>query len=379
MRYRSFGKLDWRPSALGFGAMRLPIVDGDSSKIVEAKAIKMIRYAIDQGVNYIDTAYPYHKGNSEIVVGKALKDGYRKKVKLATKLPVWLVEEGKDFDKFLDEQLKKLKVNHIDFYLFHGLDRQRWEKICKLDIFSWAEKALSDGRIGYLGFSFHDSYKVFQKIIDDYNKWTFCQIQYNFLDVDFQAGKRGLKYAASKGLAVVVMEPLKGGKLAELPQAIQKMWQKAKAKRTPVDWALQWVWNQPRISLLLSGMSTLQQVKENVQSANLSAVNSLKPEELSLIDQIREKYEKLVPISCTQCKYCLPCPQGINIPRILDIYNNAKFFGRLKKAKSSYQSLDKKASSCVQCGQCEKLCPQKIEIRKWLKKADALLSSPDQL
>jgi len=379
MRYRSFGKLDWRPSALGFGAMRLPIVDGDSSKIVEAKAIKMIRYAIDQGVNYIDTAYPYHKGNSEIVVGKALKDGYRKKVKLATKLPVWLVEEGKDFDKFLDEQLKKLKVNHIDFYLLHGLDRQRWEKICKLDIFSWAEKALSDGRIGYLGFSFHDSYKVFQKIIDDYNKWTFCQIQYNFLDVDFQAGKRGLKYAASKGLAVVVMEPLKGGKLAELPQAIQKMWQKAKAKRTPVDWALQWVWNQPRISLLLSGMSTLQQVKENVQSANLSAVNSLKPEELSLIDQIREKYEKLVPISCTQCKYCLPCPQGINIPRILDIYNNAKFFGRLKKAKSSYQSLDKKASSCVQCGQCEKLCPQKIEIRKWLKKADALLSSPDQL
>jgi len=379
MRYRSFGKLDWRPSALGFGAMRLPIVDGDSSKIVEAKAIKMIRYAIDQGVNYIDTAYPYHQGNSEIVVGKALKDGYRKKVKLATKLPVWLVEKGKDFDKFLDEQLKKLKVEHIDFYLLHGLNRQRWEKICKLDIFSWAEKALSDGRIGYLGFSFHDSYKVFQKIIDDYNKWTFCQIQYNFLDVDFQAGKRGLKYAASKGLAVVVMEPLKGGKLAELPQAIQKMWQKAKAKRTPVDWALQWVWNQPRISLLLSGMSTLQQVKENVQSANLSAVNSLKPEELSLIDQIREKYEKLVPISCTQCKYCLPCPQGINIPRILDIYNNAKFFGRLKKAKSSYQSLDKKASSCVQCGQCEKLCPQKIEIRKWLKKADALLSSPDQL
>lgn len=372
MKYRSFGKLNWRPSALGFGAMRLPIIDGDSAKIDEAKAIKMIRYALDQGVNYIDTAYPYHKGKSEIVVGKALKDGYRKKVKLATKLPVWLLEKGQDFDKFLDEQLRKLKVDQIDFYLFHSLNKQHWEKICKLNVFSWAEKAINDGRIGCLGFSFHDSLEVFKKIVDGYDQWTFCQIQYNFLDIDFQAGRRGLKYAASKGLAVVVMEPLQGGKLAKPPQAICKMWQTAKTKRTPVDWALQWVWNQPEVSLLLSGMSTFKQVKENVLSAHRSALNLLKPEELSLVNQIREKYKKLIPIPCTQCKYCLPCPEGIDIPRIFDIYNSAKLFDGLKKAKSHYQSLDKKASRCIQCGQCEELCPQKIEIRKWLKKAEKI-------
>ena len=208
MNYRKFGKLDWKVSALGFGAMRLPLVGGAHDKVDEPEAIRMIRYAIDHGVNYLDTAYPYHGGQSERIVGNALKDGYRAKMKLATKLPVRMVESAQDFDRFFNQQLERLQTDKLDFYLFHGLSAQSWAKVRDMQILKWAETQMAKGRFAHLGFSFHDSYDAFKGIIDDYDNWTLCQIQYNYMDVENQAGRRGVEYAASKGLAIVVMEPL---------------------------------------------------------------------------------------------------------------------------------------------------------------------------
>jgi predicted aldo/keto reductase-like oxidoreductase len=307
MKYRNFGKLRWKVSALGFGAMRLPIIGNDAAKINEPEAIRMIRYAIDHGVNYVDTAYPYHGGNGETLVGKALKDGYREKVKLATKMPTWLVNSKQDMDRYFEEQLKRLGTN-VDFYLLHGLNRERWQKLEALGVIDWAEKKMGQGGFGHLGFSFHDEYDVFENIVDSYENWTLCQIQYNYVDVRYQAGTRGLKYAASKGLAVVVMEPIAGGRLAvKPPKPIQEIWDKARVKRTGAEWALLWVWNHPEVSVALSGMSNMQQVKENVRTANNSGINKLTKEELSFINRARLEYKNVGFIGCTGCRYCLPC------------------------------------------------------------------------
>jgi predicted aldo/keto reductase-like oxidoreductase len=255
VKYRKFGKLDWKVSALGFGAMRLPIIDGDTGRIDEPEAIRMIRYAIDHGVNYVDTAYPYHKGNGEILVGKALQEGYREKTRLATKLPSWLVNSYEDMTKCLVEQLEKLQTDYVDFYLLHGLTKERWGKLKGLNVLGWLEKAKDEGKIRHIGFSFHDDFSLFKEIIDSYDSWTFCQIQYNYRDIDYQAGTKGLKYAASKGLAVVVMEPLLGGLLASKPHPdVQTIWDEAKLEMSLADLALQWVWNHLEVSVALSGM-----------------------------------------------------------------------------------------------------------------------------
>jgi predicted aldo/keto reductase-like oxidoreductase len=289
MQYRTFGKLDWEPSALGFGAMRLPVIDDNPGKIDEPEATRMLRYAIDHGVNYVDTAYPYHEETSETFLGRALQDGYRQRIKLATKLPSWLVKVAEDCDRYLNEQLERLQTETIDFYLLHGLNEERWPKLRDLNVLEWAEKAMADGRIRYLGFSFHDRYDVFQEIVDASDQWTFCQIQYNYMDEEHQAGTRGLKYAADKGLAVVVMEPIRGGQLARNPpQAIAELWDTAAPRRTPADWALQWVWNHPEVSVVLSGMSTMEQVKQNVASASQSGPGTLTADELALIARVRD-------------------------------------------------------------------------------------------
>lgn len=369
MQYRKFGKLDWEVSALGFGAMRLPTLDGDTAKIDEPEATRMLRYAIDQGVNYVDTAYPYHGGQSEIFVGKALKDGYREKVKLATKMPSWLVNEAADFDKLLNEQLEKLQTDHIDFYLLHALKEEWWEKYKELDVMEWADKAIADGRIGHLGFSFHDKYPVFQQIVDEYDKWTFCQIQYNYMDIENQAGTQGLQYAAEKGLAVVVMEPLLGGKLVNPPNPIQKIWDTAPNQREPVDWALQWLWNQPEVAVILSGMSTMEQAEQNLVSANASGVGILSMEaDLQLFDEVRIKYQELSPIDCTACEYCLPCTEGIDIPRNLQIYNQGIMYQDIDGARHAYTFIpeEARANLCIQCLDCEQVCPQNIPISAWM-------------
>jgi predicted aldo/keto reductase-like oxidoreductase len=249
MQYRKFGKLKWQSSALGFGCMRLPIIGGKSENIDEPEAIRMIRFAIDQGVNYVDTAYGYHGKMSEIVVGKALQDGYRQKVHLATKLPVWLVEKTEDYDRLLNEQLEKLRTETVDMYLFHSLNHNSWQKVVELGLLERALAARADGRIRYIGFSFHDDLNTFKQIIDGFAEWDFCQIQYNYMDIENQAGTEGLRYAAARGLGVVVMEPLLGGKLARNVPAVDKIWQMAEVKRKPADWALQWLWSQPEVSV----------------------------------------------------------------------------------------------------------------------------------
>ncbi|MDI3543668.1 MAG: uncharacterized protein PWP57_1273 [Candidatus Atribacteria bacterium] len=369
MQYRPFGKLDFQVSALGFGAMRLPLKGTNDADIDKTQTLEMIHYAIDQGVNYLDTAYGYHSGGSEIVVGKALKDGYRQKVKVATKLPVWLVNTAQDMDRYLDEQLKKLDIDHIDFYLFHALDKDRWAKLEQLEALSWAEKAIQKGKIGQIGFSFHDDRETFQKIIDAY-PWTFCQIQYNYLDIDHQAGQFGLQYAAQKGIAVVIMEPLRGGRLAHPPQEVQRIFDEAPVKRSPVAWALLWLWNQKEVATVLSGMSNLLQVKENIEIASSSRIGLLSPEELKIIDKAREAFESLPSINCNMCKYCLPCPNGVNIPRNFELYNNAFRGGAFEDARRKYLALpeEERASSCLRCGDCEKLCPQALPIPELLEK-----------
>jgi uncharacterized protein len=376
LKYRKFGKLDWKPSALGFGAMRLPILDGDAGKIDEPLAINMIRYAIDNGVNYVDSAYPYHKGQSEIVVGKALRDGYREKVKLATKMPCWLVNTVDDFDKYFNEQLKKLQTDHIDFYLLHGLGKERWPKVKDLGVLRWAEKKLDEGKIGYLGFSFHDELLAFKEIVDAHD-WTFCQIQYNYMDTNYQAGTEGLHYAAKRGLAVVVMEPIAGGRLAiNPPEGIKKLWREGHHRWKSAEWALQWVWNQPEVSLLLSGMSAIQHVEENVKAAERSGVGKLTKEDLRLVDRVAKKYREMGFVGCTGCRYCTPCPSGVAIPEVFSLFNEFYMKDRDPAVKMKYKEQLKPeqwAKNCTSCGRCEDLCPQHLPIRTLLRGAvDAL-------
>jgi len=377
VKYRSFGKLDWKPSALGFGAMRLPILDNDTAKIDEPLATRMIRTAIDAGVNYVDTAWPYHKEQSEPFVGRCLQDGYRDKVKLATKMPSWLIKEEADFDKHLNIQLANLQTDHIDFYLLHALNKTYWPNLRDLGVFEWAEKAIASGRIRHLGFSFHDELPLFKEIVDAYD-WTFCQIMYNYMDIAFQAGREGLYHAANKGLAVVVMEPLRGGSLTQAaPQPVSDLWSSAATQRSQADWALQWLWHQPEVSLLLSGMTEMSHVEENLQSASKSGVGTLSSDELAVVDRVREAYRALSPIPCTNCKYCMPCPSGVAIPNIFSTYNAYKMYGDEEGAKRIYNQFMKpenRADQCVECGQCEQACPQQIEIIDWLKKAHAFLT-----
>lgn len=370
MLYRKFGSTSEEISILGFGCMRFPIIDGKNDQIDEEKAIRMLRYAIDQGVNYIDTAYPYHEKMSELLVGKALKDGYREKVYLATKLPSWLVECRKDMDYYLNLQLERLQTDHIDFYLVHNLNKKYWDNVKEHGIFEFLDAALSDGRIKYAGFSFHDEVSLFKEIVDAYD-WTFCQIQYNYLDQNYQAGEEGLKYAAERGLGVVIMEPLRGGKIASgIPSDIQAIWDKADTKRSPVEWALRFLWDHPEINIVLSGMSEMGQVVENVKIAGDAYPQSLTEEEKSLIHQVKDMYNKKMRVGCTNCRYCMPCPEGVNIPESFTHLNNAFLFNNVTESKRQYNIFVKeneKASRCIKCGKCEKACPQNIPIRDMLQ------------
>lgn len=371
MEYRKFGKLEWQGSALGFGCMRFPVIDGNSSRIDEKPAAEMLLHAIDAGVNYIDTAYPYHGGTSESFVGKTLERGYRDKVKLATKLPSWKVEKTADFDFYLNEQLNRLKTDQIDFYLLHALNETYWKTIYELDVLSWIEKAQADGRIKHIGFSFHDEYPIFKSIVDAYESWDFCLIQHNFMDMNYQAGRKGLRYAASKGMGVVIMEPLRGGRLVDPPQPIQDLWDSAELKRTAAEWSLQWLWNQPEVSLVLSGMSTMEQLMDNIASASRSGVGKMTESELELVALAKATYEGFQLIPCTNCGYCIPCPEGVDIPRILKIYNDGIMYDKVEGAKADYLSwvpAENKADLCVVCQECEEKCPQDIPIADWMDK-----------
>ena len=380
MKYRKFGNLGREVSALGFGAMRLPVVGDDKTKIDENEAIKMIRYAIDNGVNYVDTAYGYHGGESEKLVGLALKDGYREKVTLATKMPTYLVKTREDFDRFFYEQLEKTQADYFDFYLLHTLNREKWDNVHSLGVLEWAEEKKREGKIKYFGYSFHDEVSVFKEIVDAYD-WDFCQIQLNYMDWDYQAGLEGLKYAADKGMGVVIMEPIKGGKLSITPPPeVQEIWAKSTAKRTPAEWALQWVWNQPGVSVVLSGMSIMRHVEENVESADRSGVGSLSEADMAIIGEVRDAYTRLGFIGCTGCRYCMPCPSGVDIPGILGVYNEYSMSSQSEEVKEKYWEQitpESQATNCTACGACEQQCPQELPIRNLMKEVVRIFKKPE--
>jgi len=376
MQYRKFGKTDINVSALGFGCMRFACKEDGS--INEEEAIKQLRTAIDKGVNYLDTAYVYHDGKSEVVLGKALKDGFREKVYIADKLPTWNAHVYEDFDKLLNEQLARLGVEYIDFYLIHALNKESFKKVKDLGIYKFIEKALEDGRIKHIGFSFHDNYETFKTIVDDY-KWEFCQIQLNYMDEFNQAGLKGLQYASGKGLGVVIMEPLLGGKLANIPpEPIKELWNLSLKKRTPAEWALTWLWDKPEVTLILSGMNSMQQLNENIDTASNITANSLSEEDKEIISKVRTKYNELTKVSCTGCKYCIDCPKGIDIPNIFALYNEASMYNALTNCSNRYTNSIKKennASACIECKKCEKICPQGLTITQYLKDAHKELTS----
>ncbi|HNY67321.1 MAG TPA: aldo/keto reductase [Bacillota bacterium] len=389
MRYRQFGRCGFDVSALGFGCMRLPCVGGDQSVIREDEAVRMIRYAIDEGVNYVDTAYGYHGGNSEKLVGRALASGYRDRVKLATKLPVWLCKSHDDFDRLLGEQLQRLATDHIDCYLLHSLDSKSWSRARDMGVLEFFAKQMELGRIRHAGFSFHDAYEAFPGIVDAFD-WGFCQIMLNYVDVEYQAGLAGLKYAAEHGLAVIVMEPLRGGKLAaNLPDEVvaalgggsevgdgsevgegSEGW-------SPAEWALRWVWNLPEVSVALSGMNSMEQVVDNIRIASDAAPGVLTERQLAALARAREAYMARIRVSCTECGYCQPCPHGVVIPDVFGLYNEAGIFNAWEGSRRMYRGIVKAArdaSRCAECGQCEAACPQQLHVIELLKEAHAALA-----
>jgi len=375
MNYKAFGKTGLQVSSLGFGCMRFPVVGGDNTHIDEEMATEMIHHAIEKGVNYFDTAYPYHAesfsmaGSSEPFLGRALKNAYREKVFVATKLPSWLVNSREDMDSYLDEQLARLNTGYIDFYLLHALNRTTWDKLVSFDVFDFLDKAIEAGKIRYAGFSFHDEVDLFKEIVDAYD-WSFCQIMYNYFDEHFQAGREGLAYAAKKGLGIVVMEPLRGGSLVTgLPEESKTILHASVPGRSEVEWAFGWLWNQPEVDVILSGMSHPDHVRENLELAGRVPNAPWSEKDRSAIEKANSVIQDLQRVSCTSCGYCMPCPEGVNIPSNFSLCND-HYMLKDKGAKVRYYRLlgeVERASSCIQCGLCEPQCPQHIPIMKELE------------
>jgi predicted aldo/keto reductase-like oxidoreductase len=378
MQQRAFPKLPGLSiSTLGLGSMRLPVVGGDHSRIDEEAATRVVHDAIRAGVNYLDTAWPYHGGQSEPFLGRALRGGWREKVQLATKCPVWEVEAEGDFDRFLGQQLDKLQTGRIDFYLLHALDAGRWAKMRRLGATQALERARADGRIGHIGFSFHGSLDDFKSIVDDYD-WEFTQIQLNYLDQVFQAGLEGMRHAAARRVGVIVMEPLRGGALAAVPPAVREILGRGGRPWSPAEWALRWLWHQPEVVTVLSGMGTVEQVAENAAVARAAA--PLEPADLARIEEARAFYEARMAVPCTACGYCQPCPNGVAIADVFNSWNTGVMFESRPTAAWLYRTFQLSSGSgadkCEECGDCEPRCPQHISIGERLQVAHDYLTAP---
>lgn len=370
MQYRTWKKIGEKVSLLGTGTMRLPLTE--SGEIDEPVAIEMIRHSIDKGVNYVDTAWMYHDEKSETLVGKALRDGYRKKVFLADKMPVWYTKTPEKMRELFLTQLERCETDYFDMYLLHSVDVPVWKRALKLGAPDFLEEMKTAGKIRYLGFSFHGEEDFFREVVDSHN-WDFCQIQLNYMDAKIQAGVNGLKYAEKKGLPVVIMEPLKGGKLTDnIPPTIQKLWDEAPIQRTPAEWAFRWVADFPQVSTILSGMSSMEQLEENLRILGDAKPDTLTDEEHVIIKKAADLYNELIQYSCTACKYCMPCPQKIDIPRVMEYYNEWYLYDGNPKTKSAYYtwlSKGRRASDCIKCGACENVCPQKLPVTEVMEKA----------
>jgi len=381
MLYRPFSDSRLSLSNLGFGCMRFPCLDKDPARIDVGKAHEMLEYAFAQGVTLFDTAYPYHRGKSEEVLGAFLDKERREQVLVQDKLPIWMVKKPADFDRLLDEQLARLHTNYIDVYLVHALNQRFWTIAQKHDVFRFLERAKQDGRIRYAGFSFHDAYPLFAEIVDAF-AWDSCLIHLNYMDQDYQAGTKGLYYAAQKGLSVMIMEPLRGGRLAQhIPADVSQVWHNAQRPWSPAEYALRWLWNFPEVTCVLSGMSTLDQVKENIKIASNVEADGLTSEDLAVLDHARTVYKQHIKVGCTQCGYCDDCPQHVAIKDIFELYNDVFMYDSLANSRNGYRFLCKQkrdASLCVSCGECEDKCPQHISIIKWLQEAHRLLAPDTQ-
>ncbi|MDD4127047.1 MAG: aldo/keto reductase, partial [Methanomicrobium sp.] len=363
MLYRINPKTGDKLSVIGFGAMRLPTKD--DGKIDEQTASGMLLTAIENGLNYIDTGYDYHNGESEEFIGRALAGGLRDKVFIATKLPSWHVESKEDMERILDEQLKRLQSDHIDYYLLIALSKTRWKKLFDLGVIPFLNDAKQKGKIKHAGFSFHGNFELFKEILNSYD-WDICQIQYNYLDENFQAGTKGLEYAQNKGIGVVAMMPLRGGHLADkIPDDIKEIFKAADNFRTPAEWGYKWVLNRPEITVALSGMNSFEQVIENIRIASETEPLSMAYTELELVARVSGMLKKRVKIGCTNCGYCMPCLNGVDIPACFSYYNNSFLFNDFDTANFYYHSMlgnesdgTGAASLCRQCGKCSDMCPQ---------------------
>jgi len=368
MQYIDYGKTGLKVSRFGLGCMRFP---SDKNE-----AINMVRYALDNGVNYLDTAYVY--GDSEIITGEALKDGYRDKAVLVTKNPTWEVNKTADFEMYLDKQLKRLGVDYIDVYLLHNLSYNNWLKVEKFDGLTFLDKMIEKGKIRHKAFSFHGTLSAFKNIVDSYD-WEMAQIQLNILDEYEQAGVEGLKYAHDKGMATVIMEPLRGGHIINnVPAEVSSLVASYKEKRSLLEWAFRWLYNMPEADVILSGTSTLEQLKKNIEIFDESKAKVMTSEDMVLIKNIREAFEAKKSIGCTGCRYCMPCPQNVDIPQIFKLYNSATLMSTHWVDKEMYTSniipAGLGADQCIECGKCESHCPQAIEIRRELKNVTALFA-----
>lgn len=362
MKYRDFPAAGQKVSALGVGCMRLPTLPEEGDPIDRPEAVKLIRGLIDGGVTYVDTAYGYHNGNSEGLVGEALKDGYRERVMVATKLPVWLVKEYADMERLLDEQLARLELDYVDVYLAHALDKARFDEMRDLGLLKFMDEMVAKGKIRYPGFSFHDDAAAFRHIVDSYD-WKVAQVQMNVLDEFNQATMEGVRYAASKGIRLVVMEPLRGGALARgVPDEIRALYEMGAPGRSSVEWAFRWLLDKPEFMTVLSGMTTPEQANDNLRIFDEADVGCLTDSEKELLVKVRETYEARVKVGCTGCQYCMPCPQGINIPEIFRNYDTASVFGDVEGYRRQYNSFKVNASACVGCEACVAACPQHFHI-----------------
>lgn len=374
MEKRRLDKLGIETSLLGFGCMRFPTLE--DGKIDEILAEKMLDQAMAQGVTYYDTAFPYHNGDSEPFVGRVLNKYDRSSYYLATKLPVWMVETREDAEKIFEDQLKRLDKEYVDFYLLHALDKERFEKVKKLGLIEMCEKFRQEGKIRYLGFSFHDDYEVFEEIINSYD-WDFCQIQYNYMDTDVQAGDKGYALAEQKGIPMVIMEPVRGGLLAGFSDDIEEMFRETRPDQSIASWALRWVGSHANVKVILSGMSTPEQVEDNLKTFDHFEVLSEK--EQDTVKRVVDTLKGRVQNGCTGCRYCMPCPSGVDIPGSFRIWNDYHIYQIYSFVQNRWEkelSADAKPENCVECGACEEQCPQKISIREHLKRVQAELDHP---